>query len=1052
MAVNRIHALTAGELALLRVRDPAPRTDLFLAIWPRFVGTKGDPFNATVFTCRTNIPGGVTNDRLYQIAYDGGSGNPDWNNTLPDMTVYVGTSAGAYDLGQVRLRGWAGGSDGTSGTMLVGEVSEIAWQDDAYLTVVDEFGIWPRHIYIDVNGNIFMDRGYYDEVAGANVDGSYTDQHLYPDPEPNLQPDAVVWLPSSGNARVYFDASDSFALDGGALSYSWAFPGSVANGGLASAATWVEYNTAGVYRAACQVTRNYPPQSAFTGYRRIFVFDEDNYPAVKFELLDCSGNYSQGGWSFRVRMWDEAYRSEIVDRAKCILFARDWYDGTEQSIGPIRTDQFGGQYLRPNTCCAGWIDGESITYDNEDGSVEFDVQGPKFWLEKITGFPHGVENSDGVPTDWWQYQDLTVRDGLWSFLHWRSTLTRNTDIYLTNDSREIAVFSSPLSNLWNQIKSASEPAILAPPVCDRYGTLIVEIPLNYEFSAGRAGTPTVWDVQLSDWREQIDIQRQTITPAGLHDVSGVYYSDSTTASAFFSLSPGHVFRRFGAIKRQERLALFSTQATNNQLAGLIHEAANNEYPNVDYRLSGNWRIVDIVPRQRVIQSISESDTERGIVWTDKKFLPRQISLLMNQGSMFVDMTCEAETGEAIATDGDPPPDTPPPPTPIPTPPPPTPEPEPPPSNLGAMVLCGGIGISPSQIAITFDFTATPPIWYDADPLNTLNGRFMSMAISGGTLEAYVTTVDPVGASPTTTGLWYCADISAAISGTISWSLIKSVRDASGESGYNPDQVSFGALWTNDDEVCAMVHSIGNFPPPNLPGAIAEVGSGGVVNPSPLGYYGILPWPAYSNSAYNDGTFRCVWGDPTIGKFYIACGCAGGGVRALVLVGDRFGFAVNTNYDPPEFIQMVAAHDGHVISWNNDIYGPNWAVIDTGYNGWRGSSIWTSADSTKLLHIDTPNYDLYKNGVLIGDADTALSGFGALMGGATACYLPGSNVEIGWLCGSAAVSGVNPIVIYSPDDGVTWSSKTGNLFAVLGANWSGWSFASTGNSELRFFEF
>jgi len=435
MTLSRVHALTAAELVLLRTRVPEPRTDLFLAVWPMFVGSKGDPFNAIVWTGLVNEPAGVVDDRLYEIDYDGGSGAADFALTLPDMTVYVGTTAGSDDLGRARLRGWAAGATGVAGTMLLGEMSEIDWQDDAHLTVIDDFNLWPRHIYIDSNGVIYMDHGYYDEVAAANVDGSYTDQHRYPDPVPVLGPDAIVWMPATGNVRVYFDASNSFTLDGGALTYTWAFPGSVANGGLNVAATWAEYNAAGVYRADCQVSRNYPPVAAFTGRRRIWVFDADNMPAVQFELQDCSGDFSTGGWSYRVRMWGEARRSEIVDRARVVLFARDWFNGIEQSIGPLVTDQHGGMMLRANTVCSGWIAGESIVWDNEKGNVTFDVQGPHFWLNQMSGFPHGVENSDGVPTDWFEFQNLTVRDGLWSFLHWRSTATRMMDIELTADHR-----------------------------------------------------------------------------------------------------------------------------------------------------------------------------------------------------------------------------------------------------------------------------------------------------------------------------------------------------------------------------------------------------------------------------------------------------------------------------------------------------------------------------------------------------------------------------------------------------------------------------------------
>lgn len=149
---------TAGELAKIRSDNQSSR--LYLTIHTP----------ATVYTARLAAVPDST-DSVVAITYNSGSGTH--TNILADQTLAVGTSAGGFDLGFCRIRTTTG-IGATSGTFNIGETSDINWTASAYLTVLDEFLIWPR-LATTSGTTVYMD-----------YDIAYSDQHAKCDPFPLL--------------------------------------------------------------------------------------------------------------------------------------------------------------------------------------------------------------------------------------------------------------------------------------------------------------------------------------------------------------------------------------------------------------------------------------------------------------------------------------------------------------------------------------------------------------------------------------------------------------------------------------------------------------------------------------------------------------------------------------------------------------------------------------------------------------------------------------------------------------------------------------------------
>jgi hypothetical protein len=160
-----LRAMTSTELGLIRSDEQS--SELYLAVYkPPVV------YSATVNQDFTSL------DKIISIVYAGGNG--DLADVIPGMTMYVGSAAGLSDIGMCRVR-----KDPTEDTLYIGENSDIVWARGLFLTIVDDFDIWARHISIN------------DKVPYMDYDIPYSNQHTDTKPIPIIGPRLVpAWIAS----------------------------------------------------------------------------------------------------------------------------------------------------------------------------------------------------------------------------------------------------------------------------------------------------------------------------------------------------------------------------------------------------------------------------------------------------------------------------------------------------------------------------------------------------------------------------------------------------------------------------------------------------------------------------------------------------------------------------------------------------------------------------------------------------------------------------------------------------------------------------------------
>jgi hypothetical protein len=601
-------AVTDGEKA--KLRSGGQWSQLGLAVWKPSV----------IYSARVNQVIDST-DGMIQITYDQGSGT--LADVLEGMTLWIGSSAGAYDKGMARIR-----QAPISTVIFIGETSELEIADDDYLTIVNLFGLWAKHPTIAGT------------VAYMDATIAYSNQHSVKDPVVRMGPILEVLELTGATASSQRTAETSTILGEAVNGWSWSAPGASATANLTTATPTITYNAAGDYVVHCTYTT--AAGASHTEHRYCKVWDKTHPLISRFTLGDIRGEKDTGGWSYSVELWAGASMAEIHDRALAAVVGVGEHYGTDKiSLGPVAGYE--------NILCVGWIAGESIRQHWSRKSVTFTVQGPGWWMDRVCEFTTGVEitSSGSDPTAWTNMKNLTVDLGLWHLLRWRSTAADILDIWLTGDTKLAPSLEGAAGSLWSQIGAFASDSIQAAPCCNRYGQLFVEVDSQLLPASERSGIPVVQTLEKVDWQGEIEYEREIVGSCSMLEISGVSY-DGTTATPIFSRAPGNTYGRFGRPDSVDNL-LFGDQAQANALAGAMYAARNNEWPLIPVQLAGNHRFFDVCPRQYAQMSVAAADTIRGFVWT-KRLIPRTITIKWSAKSGKLNMTVDFE-GETIPKTG-----------------------------------------------------------------------------------------------------------------------------------------------------------------------------------------------------------------------------------------------------------------------------------------------------------------------------------------------------------------------------------------------------------------
>lgn len=472
-----------------------------------------------VLRARVNMPGTITYP-LDTLTFDGVTAG-SYSAIEPMQTLFLGTSAGADDLGRQRVR-----RPPTTTTIPIGRTSkgindgELDVQDNAYITVFEDFRIWARIPFIDLanNNKIYKDSDFDAAVYAA-------------DPPPVAVAGggfAATIDAATGRITVSFNASASVQYDpavSDSLSPITNFLWNVVDGTI----------TAGTVTSA-SITATFPAGfrwvwlsiAAANGKSQaihipVFARDPANDACIGHQVVNQ--RQTKGGQEVAVRITQDITRAQYPDGTLAMIWDREPLNPSDRShmqfIGWHQSDE-------------GSIRAEAKA-TLRDSTLHFvDVAGR---LKTLPGFPQVLEA--GAPSKWEVTRYPNVFAYLHYLLHWHSTAMYVADLVPGTqilNNFDFKILSSDEATLYDQ---ANDLANRVTPdhwlTCNRQGQLMLVVDPIIQNTADRSSL--IYDaLSASDWSEiHFSYERpprvyKLLTAAVLSDASGV--------TGIFAMAPG----------------------------------------------------------------------------------------------------------------------------------------------------------------------------------------------------------------------------------------------------------------------------------------------------------------------------------------------------------------------------------------------------------------------------------------------------------------------------------------------------------------------------------
>ena len=580
--------------------------------WKQYFLAVSNP--SVVYTARINGTF-ASYDGVWNIPFDTGSGT--LSNIKPGMTCFVGSTAGAYDRGIVRVM-----ETPTATPLAIGSTSGIYYQDNDYLTIIEDFPLFNKPT---------------DTTGGTTVIDSRTPFSAVNSFAPIVRagPAALVLERTAGTVS-HSPTITTYSPQGLSMaSYQHYAPGASSSSGMTTNNPTITYTVAGEYYERFTATDS----AGGVGYctRKIFV---DPATTAKFDLTSITTDESAGGVSVQVSGYSGVDLASLRDGALVVLWKHDF-------VGTSRDTSYGPYAGAENQRLWGWIAPQTLKINPLYGEAQFTIQGPSWWLGKLPGSPMSLTTTSGAPANWDQMQNMTVDKALYRLVKWQSTLAEICDVNFSGSTVAIKTAIANSGTARDQIQTIANDKLLANILFDRFGCAWIQTPVYALTATPRAAVDVLQDFTNGDWINFDPGERRTVSPSAMDEISGYVYSGGVETQ-IWSRAPGNTANTYGIISSPYSRLAVASQAQLNQISGdvLAHDAIT--YPSIDVTTGWAHDFIDIAPLEILRISVAAGQNPRGLTWTNKHIVPLAITWNFNKdtGEEGTDITFEEETDGA----------------------------------------------------------------------------------------------------------------------------------------------------------------------------------------------------------------------------------------------------------------------------------------------------------------------------------------------------------------------------------------------------------------------
>lgn len=619
--VQQSTAIAAGSLTNLRANG-THSTKLHMVALPQFSFATAQ-INQSTF-----------GKPLAQITIDNTSA--DWLNVEKDMTVWVGTSAGANDVGIYRVR-----KTPTANTLYMSELNSgdfgllsktgvhKALADNQYITIIDDCSAWSifsRIVYTGGSGTFYKD-----------YDINYTDQnetdfnHIV-----NIGEHRAGFISSatSDKFRQQFTASITTFISDTVSSYAWSKRALTSNAtatvqaGAENSSTVTYDFSVGFFVVKLVVT--FASGATVTVKRFVASLGSDVNNTIYSDYFDIKSDVrSEKERAISVELYDNF--TSYLHGSMVFIFEESLWNNA--SITEASTKFVG--YVKEINYSTG-INRKTVTLELAQA------------LDMLKNFSQQLTIVDN-PANW---QEVITSAGyidyyVYYLLRYHSTLSTLYDFKHVGLTSYKAPFVSEPQTLYNQI-SAQAARLNCKIGQDSAGTIHLRRDYDFLSSSEKASeqsrlTITEDDLSSADGENILEYDYSFRARVGSVRVYGFSFATgkSSSAVAYISGAQGKSNLGYGAETQTIDGQLVLSQSELNTRAGILYAQYNNPYASINLKFNRNYDLFEPARGDIITLSLLSSNTLDAVAFNRVCKVKKVNVAYSLQGSKTVSIEVEA---------------------------------------------------------------------------------------------------------------------------------------------------------------------------------------------------------------------------------------------------------------------------------------------------------------------------------------------------------------------------------------------------------------------------